>query len=165
MELTLLQVGTFNRTGQHYIGHLDIWLKNDLQASMVAVQDLVEGGPVISWVNGNKYTPTQENFGILPIMPDVQVATGMVKFNPSSTKRMQYRYLASQQNTQFAVLPVHTGAEKQVWTALMQASPEYQAANPNWTRCAAIWNESADGTTIYYKVIHMLSNRIAIVRH
>jgi hypothetical protein len=120
---------------------------------MFAVQDRVQSAPLLeNWVNGSQYIPTKEHFGILPIADNVQHDTGMVRFVPGMQPKQHYHYLASQQNTRFATLPVHTGAEKRLFSELVKTSIEYIAPNPNWTRCALEWNQNANGTEIYYKV-------------
>ncbi|KAG8932761.1 hypothetical protein FRC00_014144 [Tulasnella sp. 408] len=148
-----LVVGTYNRTGKHYIGHFDIWLLNDLQAAMFKVQEWVQGSPLLTgWVNGTLYIPTAERFGILPLPPDVQNEMGMVPFSHTSDTSQKYHYLASQQNTRYAALPVHNAGEKRLFSLLMSENAEFNSPNPNWSSCAREWNRFANGTEIYYKV-------------
>lgn len=126
---------------------------NDLQTAMFKVQEWVKGSPLLTgWVNGTLYIPTNERFGILPLPSDVQNEMGMVPFSPTSDSSQKYHYLASQQNTRYAALPVHTAGEKRLFSHLMGENAEFNAPNPNWSSCAREWNRYANGTEIYYKV-------------
>ncbi|KAG8940314.1 hypothetical protein FRC03_005608 [Tulasnella sp. 419] len=111
---------------------------------------------ITGWVNGNLYSPTTEVFGILPVPGSIQAEVGMTEFNPDSLDagQHQHRYLAKVQNTRFAVISVHSKAEKDLFSEMMAKNSFSPSGNglPNWKHGAKIWNEKANGSTIFYKL-------------
>ena len=68
--------------------------------------------------------------------------------------KIRHQYLATQQNTLVAVLPVHTKAERALFKSLV-ADPKGLFAKermPSWEAVAAQWSELVDGQDIFYKV-------------
>lgn len=148
-------VGTYNTTGQHYKGHFDIWLINERQSLLNSerIRQLIpKSQPVARWVNGDLYIQTTEVFGILPVPDPVQVASGILKYD-SQLKPEQYAYLASKQDTRYAVLTVHTTEEKNLFSRFMRNEPVFmKEGGPDWPSAVHKWNEVSNGKTIFYKV-------------
>jgi hypothetical protein len=154
------QVGTPNRTGEPYIGSYDIWTRNRisslidvLSTRLTAIPD--EFGPN-GWINGENYVQASENFGILPTPDSTRTHLGMLDFHPSfaEKKKTKHTYLARQQNTRTAVLPVHTKAERGLFALLVSDVHGLFAGKrePNWEAVASRWVGHSDGVTIFYKV-------------
>jgi hypothetical protein len=151
-----IQVGHFNSTGQKYPYHFDPWLINELEETKTLVTQFV---PDIThwtgWVNGNLYQPTTETFGIVPVPPDVLVATSMEKYDQSLDLKQQHAYLAQKQGTRKAVLPIHTEAEYRLFSYFMRDPTLFTKSNdsPNWHILVKTWNCKAnEEPLIFYKV-------------
>lgn len=151
-----LHVGTHNRTGQDFSGHDDIWLYDELQIMIEKTRKLVPMSYTIKgWTNGLLYQPTTEVSGILPIPPSIQFKAGLQPTISNPTTKVMHQYLATRQETMFAVIGVHTVTEKKLFSKLMKEHPAFNRNNqePNWKTAVQVWNtEHADGNTIFYKV-------------
>ncbi|KAH6903571.1 hypothetical protein BKA70DRAFT_1433611 [Coprinopsis sp. MPI-PUGE-AT-0042] len=158
-----LRVGTFNSTGKKYRSHYSIWVTNRLHERRIFLDGIVVNQQSTKgWVNGNLYLATSERIGILPILPDVCVATGMGEWLMSgAAEKQRYSYLARMQGTRKAVLPVHTHGEVKLFRELMQTDPSFnsQTRGPVWKIAVKVWNERAEGINgIYYKQLEQLQN-------
>ena len=121
-----LHVGTHNRTGQKFIGHDDIWLYDELQLMIEKMRNLVPVSHRIKgWVNGLLYQPTSEVSGILPIPISIQVKAGLQPMIKETTSLYLHHYFACRQGTLFAVIGVHTIAEKKLFSQLMKEEPSF----------------------------------------
>ncbi|KAJ7497895.1 hypothetical protein B0H11DRAFT_2384785 [Mycena galericulata] len=102
----------------------------------------------LAWVNGNLYRKTEQTAGIIQIPKSVRE---LVKIQQTDTKQNQ-AYLAKMQGTRKPVLSVHTLAEKQLFSELMQTSPTFQKCSTSISLAAAeIWNQKAENTDdVYY---------------
>jgi len=143
-----------NRTGTIYKGHFDIWLINHLQLQLEATRHLIpESQTLTGWINGDLYTPAGERIGILQV-PDLTRATADIESYHAEDAKYRHAYLAQQQGTKYAVISIHTSAEKVLFKKLMQESPTFNQTNatPDWKQGAAVWNRKANGKEIFYKV-------------
>jgi hypothetical protein len=108
------------------------------------------------WVNGNDYERSGESFGILPLSEATRVKLGMLAYHPNFArdKKIRHRYLAQQQKTRMAILPVHTTEERALFRLLVQRSDGlFSGPNqPNWVAVAVEWNKASNGVHIFYKV-------------
>ena len=151
-----LSAGTYNKTGQKYNGHYDIWLYDELQILVEQLRSLVPNSHAIKgWTNGMMYAPTNEVFGILPIPETTRVRAAIQPAISTSVTKKGHWYLALRQGTQHAVIAVHTTEEKQLFSMLMRESPSFNRNNqdPDWKQAIQIWNrDHVDGKTIFYKV-------------
>src|ERR1700720_2814033 len=141
-----IKVGTFNCTGMAYIGHFDVWLTNQEQSLLEQTRYLMPDSPTLSgWVNGDLYTVTGETVGILPIPQLTRTAADIQSYTSSSLteNKMKHSFLAWRQGTKYAVISVHTTEEKTIFKA---------GPTPDWKKCVLLWNQSANGRTIFYKV-------------
>jgi len=115
-------------TGQKFIDHDDIWLYDELQLMIEKMRNLVPMSHRIKgWVNGLLYQPTSEVSGILPIPISIQVKAGLQPMIEETTSQYLHGYLACRQGTLFAVVGVHTVAEKKLFSQLMKEEPSF-----NW---------------------------------
>ena len=143
-----------NRTGTVYKGHFDIWLINHLQLQLEATCYLIpESQTLTGWINGDLYVPAGERIGILPV-PDLTRAAADIESYHAEDGRFRHAYFAQQQGTKYAVISIHTSAEKALFKKLMQESPTFNQTNatPDWKQGAAVWNREANGKEIFYKV-------------
>ena len=115
-------------------------------------QDFGQSG----WVNGNQYVTSTEIFGILPLPEQTRNHLGLLDFHPIFAKKheIKYEYLARQQNTRVAVLPIHTKAERWLFAFLVSETHGLFSGprEPDWVAVATRWAGHADGKTIFYKV-------------
>jgi hypothetical protein len=156
----LLQVGTLNRSGRKYIGHFDIPLKNcvaslldflTLQNTFNNERPINRGG----WVNGNDYQDAGETFGILRFDATVCETYCMLPYDSQTAHEMAtcHQWLSDRQGTLFAVVPVHTREEQDIFSLLMETSKAFTGrAEPNWVHLASEWSSHCNGKTVFYKV-------------
>ncbi|KAJ3571478.1 hypothetical protein NP233_g3729 [Leucocoprinus birnbaumii] len=158
-----ISTGTYNTTGHRYRGHFSIWLTNEIQEHVIALEDMFDQPAVISvpgWVNGNLYVPTQERFGILPVPDDVCSQSGIDTYNEATDQDQHFWFLASKQGTHKPILPVHTDREQQLFRSLLQTNPVFSSVSsePNWREGVRIWNRNyaACEGEVYYKLVEQL---------
>ncbi|KAF8129055.1 hypothetical protein EV363DRAFT_1417939 [Boletus edulis] len=81
---------------------------------------------------------------------------GMFEYNDqyAHDQQIHRRWVAEQQGTLAAVLPVHTREGRDLFCLLVSSPLSSDAAtrHPNWTSLAAVWATHANGKTIFYKV-------------
>lgn len=150
-----LVVGTFNRTGTMYRGHYDIVLTNRLQALSEACKYLVPHSAVMQgWINGDLYIAANERIGILPVPDSIRTAAEIHSYIETADKEIKHKYLAKQQGSKYAVISVHTTAEKLYFKKLMQEHEHFNRGDGpiDWKRGAQIWNNQANGKDVFYKV-------------
>ncbi|KAF6745215.1 hypothetical protein DFP72DRAFT_1077806 [Ephemerocybe angulata] len=152
-----MRTGTYNTTGQHYLGHFDIHLINKRQELLNSSRihaAVPSSTPVGNWVNGNLYVRTTEVFGILPVPDDVRLASGLLSYDDEAPPKIQ-QYLAKQQGTKYVVITVHTDPERKLYSSLMQTDPSFtREGGPDWAKGTRRWNEGyANGVDIFYKSI------------
>jgi len=149
-----LVVGTLNCTGTIYKGHFDIWLINHLQLQLEATKHLIlDSQALTGWINGDLYTPAGERVGILSV-PDALRATADIESHQSQDYIYKHAFLAQEQGTKYAVVSIHTNAEKALFKKLIQENSLFGQTNtlPDWRKVVRLWNRNANGRDIFYKV-------------
>lgn len=150
------QVGTLNRTGVSYSGSFDVWIRNRISELLDWTSANFERRPVEGWVNGDNFISTQESFGILPVPAEQREKLNMYPFNAHFAHdfKPHHHYLSEKQNTQIAVLPIHTKPERILFRALLTGSQAQR--QPNWEDFARDWNSHCNQAGLYYKVPTLL---------
>ena len=142
-------------TGKFYCDYFDLLLINKLQQLInhELTQKLIPSGqPAAGWVNGNLYVQTAEVFGILPIPAIIQTSAEMNPFDLSNKPKLP-SFLAEKQGTCYAVLTLHTEDEKTQFSDFMRTESVFSSSRgSNWPTAAHVWNQAANGKTIFYKV-------------
>ncbi|KAJ7041882.1 hypothetical protein C8F04DRAFT_915894, partial [Mycena alexandri] len=97
---------------------------------------------------------TEQSAGIIQIPKSVRELVRIQPFDQETDSSQKQSYLAKMQGTRKPVLPVHTVAEKKLFTDLMRTSVTFQKCSTSISLPAAeIWNQKAEITAdIYYKV-------------
>jgi len=160
----ILQVGSINATGKRYTHHYDIWVVNLLQeyGTVCELRGVITGGPAYTppaegWVNGNLYTRTTEEFGIVSVDESLRNQLSMLPFDQGTQmlKKTHHRFLAMKQNTKLPVLPVHSDVERKHFSMLMQDSTLLTASGKvKYIQVAKQWNQAAiERPELFYKVI------------
>lgn len=145
--------GYLNRMNKSYRGHYEPWLNEWIQYyySKVA-QHHVE----LPYHNALYLTPTSETFGILKLPDDVVTSLNMSKpANPPPKVISSSSYLAYRQQTKYAILPIHTVEEKQLYSSFMLGG----FFNLGWKELTRKWNlkvNTVNGVNLYYKVPEQL---------
>ncbi|TCD61520.1 hypothetical protein EIP91_008291 [Steccherinum ochraceum] len=154
-----LRVGTLNRTGRRYEGSYDVSTRNRITHLLNQLSTKFERPPVGfglgGWVNGNDYTRSKEVIGILPLPQATKTSLDMLNYNAAFAKKaaVRHRELALRQGTQYAVLPIHTAAERALFRCMItQLGENDQSRAPNWQALATRWSGHCDGRTIFYKL-------------
>ncbi len=131
-----------------------MWLINNLQLRLEATRHLIPDSQTLTgWINGDLYIPAGERIGILPVPDSVRATADIESYCPEDGK-LKHAYLAQQQGTKYAVVSVHTNAEKTLFKKLIQENPVFNQTNAasDWKQCATVWNRKANGKDIFYKV-------------
>ena len=140
-----------------YRGHFDVWLINSLQLLLESTRHLIpESQTLTGWINGDLYVTAGEKIGILPVPDSIRVTADIDSYQHQFDSKNKNSYLARQQGSKYAIIVVHTTAEKVLFKKLMQENPLFartNAAGPDWKKGAKIWNRSANGQDIFYKVL------------
>jgi len=87
--------------------------------------------------------------------PKVRETYGWLPHNTKIAQEMKVRHswLSERQGTMFAVVPVHTREERDIFALMMETSKAFlSAGHPDWTRLATEWSNHCNGTTVFYKV-------------
>lgn len=86
--------------------------------------------------------------------PRVRESYGMLPYNPELVReKLRHQWLSERQGTMFAVLPVHTREERDIFSLLMETSRAFSnRGQPDWFRLANEWSSHCNGKTIFYKV-------------
>ena len=97
--------------------------------------------------------PAGEKIGILPVPTSIHATADIASYHPEDSK-FKHAYLAREQGTKYAVISVHTPAEKALFKKLMQEDPAFNQTNagPDWKQGVTVWNREANGKDIFYKV-------------
>jgi hypothetical protein len=108
---------------------------------------------ITGWINGDLYTPAEETIGILPVPESIRGAADIESYQHLLDRENKHSYLARQQGTKYAVIAVHSTAEKVLFKKLMQEDPTFNRTNsaPDWKQGAKVWNRHANGQDIFYK--------------
>jgi hypothetical protein len=111
----------------------------------------------LGWFFEPLYEPTTEVFGILPIPEVIPSKSAMLPFIQDGAVDIKHIYLASKQETKFAVLNVHTAEERDLFHTLMKENTtvfNWDQQDPDWKEAVKLWNSKyANGKNIFYKVI------------
>lgn len=169
-----IQVGTFNRTGQRYQGHFNIWITNRIQELSIALEDIFvnsdEASQLTSWVNGNLYQPSEEVIGVVPVPESIRKLSGMAPFEPLlNDPRQRHHFLSKLQGTRKPVLLIHTTNEKELFRKLRRENPTFNSPtsdSPNWKQAVVVWNGQADESSsvgITYKVRNIFAVKVEFV--
>jgi hypothetical protein len=114
-------------------------------------------------LNTNDFDPAQESFGILPLAESLRQKLGMSTYQSDYAAgcKIKHNYLAKQQQTLVAVLPIHTPEEKALYRLLIKDKHGQfsQRTQPNWISLAQEWQRHANGKEIFYKVRHDTTSR------
>lgn len=152
-----------------YSGSFDIWTKNKIASLIDATTEVITPSykdcGLTSWLNTNEFDPAQESFGILPLTESVRQKLGMSVYQSDYAAgcTIKHNYLAKQQQTLVAVLPVHTPKEKALYRLLIKdkAGQFSGRTQPNWISLTQEWQRHANGREIFYKVRHnVISHRM-----
>ncbi|KAJ7205539.1 hypothetical protein GGX14DRAFT_568874 [Mycena pura] len=156
-----LTVGHFNSTGRKYAGHDSIWLSNKIQELEITLGEHYQMAPTaLPWVNGNLYRQSEQTVGIVRIPQSVCAMVDIHPFRESHDLKQKQVYLARMHGTRKPVLPVHTVAEKKLFTKLMLTSTSFQKSQTSISTEATIeWNRlAAENEDVYYKLEEQLTS-------
>ncbi|KAJ7213263.1 hypothetical protein C8J57DRAFT_1602153 [Mycena rebaudengoi] len=171
-----LECGSRHRDGVEYDGHYDIWIEDDID---IAYQSLPFDEPRPTrpgYINVSLFKPTHETFIISELPTIIRDQYNMLQHTPSTSvegadgasrlplvrlsgaRSDRYEYLASAQNTKFAVVPIHTDAEYALFNRTLRAGGKFAPASgsPDFKGMARWWSEKANGKTIFYKLPEQL---------
>jgi hypothetical protein len=161
----VLDVGIKNRTGRKYRGHYNFGLKDALHAMYLKLQ-LDLPASLAKWTNTSLFQDATSSAGIATISEEMKQKYGMDNFQEIevATKRAKraivkspngYVYVASKQQTKYAVVGVHTIEEKILFSKLMADSKR-----TNLKQMTLEFNKRADGKTIFYKLPDHLGSHL-----
>jgi len=119
------------------------------------------------YINVSLFKPTQETFIISELPqtireeynipcrdqppPDASLAPFPV-VNLSGARTDRYGYLASAQNTKFALVPIHTNEEYRLFNSEVLKFLSPSSGQPDFKAMAKWWSSRVDGKTIFFKI-------------
>lgn len=142
-----------------------MWLINQLQLAIERTHHLVPDAPMMTgWVNGDLYQSAGKRVGILPLPDKIRAESDIESHIVEKDITNLHAYMAYQQGTKYAVISIHTPAEKTLFKKMMQEYAGFNRTNtaPDWKGGAREWNCKANGKDIFYKVSLFL-NHIYVV--
>jgi hypothetical protein len=83
---------------------------------------------------------------------EFKTAAGLAPFNSALDSKRAHSFLAARQQTRLAVLPIHTTAERALFSQLMKSQT---TGKPPWGKVVLDWNRAAEENPngeIFYKV-------------
>ncbi|KAJ7801592.1 hypothetical protein B0H14DRAFT_3489350 [Mycena olivaceomarginata] len=162
--------GSRHQEGVEYDGHYDPWIEDDID---IVYRSLPFESPRESrpgYVNVSLFRRTEETFIVTALpqivrdnydIPRAQSSTiateGRILDIPfaglSGARSNRYDFLASVQDTKFAVTPIHTNEEYSLFNKALRPSGPFAAATgpPDFKRMAKWWSAQVDGKKIFYK--------------
>jgi hypothetical protein len=181
-----LDIGSVHKFGITYKGHYDPWLDHEiaLLRSDITWTTNPTSSTLLPDMEPLDFAPTQEQFGIpcipvadrikcdfsgAPVLPGSSdqnskpqtIYPTQLRLSSLNSKRgNMYEYLATAQETLYAVTPVHTKEEYTLYHNSVAPGGEWAPVNgnPHFDRMAAWWSAKANGLTIFYKLPEHLSS-------
>ena len=173
--------GTMNKTGKPYRGHYDPWLDHEIYElrANIAWRQMPATLPwcIIQETDPMAFVQTQEQFGITCIPPIIWIANDflgpeisldsvsvtsnyivhLTNLHLSKLHGKQndvYTFLANAQGTKYAVTPIHTKDEFDLFNSSVSVGGPLCPARglPNFDKMACWWSTKANGKTIFYKL-------------
>ena len=167
--------GSFHKAGVRYEGHYDPWLDHEISKLQADISwtatPIISPSRLLQDTDPLDFAPTRERFGIASIPPITRIAneffahsnTGpQIDFSSNKIwlskltgkRKDNYTFLAFAQQTKYAVIPLHTEDEFNLFHSAVSPGGEYASAHgpPNFDQMVRWWSEKANGTTIFYKL-------------
>ncbi|KAJ7689206.1 hypothetical protein B0H17DRAFT_1135244 [Mycena rosella] len=167
--------GALHKNNLRYSGHYDPWLDDDIFRLQADIEwetpPVISAHRVVQDTSPLSFTPTHEQFGITEIPLVLRAKNdflGSVHDSAQSevssvypdhlhlsnlrAKRDNiYAYLAHAQKTKFAVTPVHTQKEFDLYSTAMSPGGDFfsMQAKQNFDEMATWWSSQANGKTIF----------------
>ncbi|KAJ7138769.1 hypothetical protein C8R43DRAFT_955243 [Mycena crocata] len=175
-----LQSGSLHGDSVIYDGHYDTWVEDDIDITYRSLPFKEPRTMHSGYVNVSLFAPTHETF-IITALPkslctkyeippcdrrtNPEVNSGKVSplplVNLDGSQTNRYQFLASVQNTKFAVTPIHTNQEYSLFRKLVRAGGQFASSSghaPNFNEMAKTWSSKVDGKAIFYAFCHALQN-------
>lgn len=174
------QVGTINRHGHIHDGHYEPWLVQAIMMMRELVGFQQEYDQAGIHEHALCFRPSKEAFGISRPLGSTLTNCGMTldvegSSAPSESSELQlssliilskyqrqllgsqYRFLQQRQKAKYAIMPVHTRKEKELFGTLMRTFSE--SPRIPWLEFARNWNHEVDvaqGKGLFYKTTEEL---------
>jgi hypothetical protein len=168
-------MGLLHKHGVKYEGHYDPWLDHEISKLWAdilwASSPEISASRLVQDTDPLDFEFTKEKFGITAIPPLTRIANEFfshpytepqVDFSSNQLwlskltgKRKDiYAFLAMVQQTKYAVTPLHTEEEFNLFHKAVSPGGQWSSANgqPNFDYMAQWWSEKANGKTIFYKL-------------
>jgi hypothetical protein len=148
------------------MGHFNLPLLNRLHTLLAITKRYIpEQDLRLGWINSSLYEPTDERVGIVPIpqrlLQDACIQPYNADQRANNNKKLRHRFLARNQGARFAVTPVHTEYEKQLFGTLKKELGAFR--DNHFVDGARLWNDMyVDGEKCFYKVCRLGSNYLCM---
>ena len=174
--------GSFHKLGIQYSGHYDPWIAHEIyqlrEDILWSKMPVTRKDRALQDTDPLNFAPTKEKFGITaippmarlaneffaPLLPDVNLSiiehSNKLWLSKLVGKRKDiYGFLAHAQNTKYAVTPLHTTEEYDLFRKAVSVGGEWcpSQGKPNFELMAWWWSGKADGKHIFYKLSEHLS--------
>jgi 3'-5' exonuclease len=177
-------VGSVHKLGKPYLGHYDPWIDHDIlqlrsdikwrSDSLIAI---TVSGRASQDTDPLSFQQTDEQFGITQIPGILCIQNDFSAFpidaeepgvypaklhlsKLQGNRNSMYEYLATAQQTKYAVIPVHTDDEFKLFHKSLIVGGKFASSkgSPNFDQMAAWWSTQANGKMIFYKLREHLAN-------
>ena len=181
-------VGSVYKLGKSYLGHYDPWIDYDIlqlqsdikwrSGSLIAI---TASGRALQDTDPLSFQQTDEQFGITQIPGVLRLQNDFNAFpidaeepgvypaklhlsKLQGKRKSMYEYLATAQQTKYAVTPVHTNDEFKLFHQSLVVGGKYASSkgSSNFDQMAAWWSTQANGKTVFYKPRKHLANYFKI---
>lgn len=175
--------GSFHKLGIQYSGHYDPWIDHEIyqlrEDILWTKMPMTQKDRAPQDTDPLNFAPTKEKFGITaippmarlaneffaaPLLPDVNLSviehSNKLWLSKLVGKRKDiYGFLAHAQNTKYAVTPLHTTEEYDLFRKAVSVGGDWcpPQGKPNFELMAWWWSRKADGKHIFYKLSEHLS--------
>jgi hypothetical protein len=180
--------GSIHKDHVKYAGHYDPWLDHEIcklredigwSGRHTHQHTVIDTDPL-------DFESTSEQFGITAIPPETKVhcnfqgpeivplqempavyPTALHLSKLSGGRKSVYTFLAKAQNTRYAVLPIHTQTESDMFFKEMGPGGAWfvKGKQPDFARMAYWWSEKANGKDIFYKLPEHLALHFSVYKN
>jgi hypothetical protein len=156
-----------------YDGHYDPWIEDDIDIAYRSLPFDLPRPTRPGYINVSLFKPTQESFIIseLPqkVLDEFDIPRHdrpspiddkiprMPLVNLSGARTDRYGYLASAQDTKFALVPIHTNEEYRLFNQEVRRFMD-TSGQPDFKQMTKWWSTQVDGKKIFYKIPEHLQN-------
>ncbi|KAF7350312.1 hypothetical protein MVEN_01335500 [Mycena venus] len=168
-----VESGSCHKDGVVYDSHYDPWIEDDIDIAYQSLPFDLPRPTRPGYVNVSLFKPTEETFIISELAQKVRdefdiprhdqpssiddKIPRMPLVNLSGARTDRYGYMASAQDTKFALVPIHTNEEYRLFNKEVHNFMNTDG-QLDFKRMAKWWSTQANGKTIFFKIPEFLQS-------